>query len=84
MSLRIVVIVIAMILLIASTAAFLIVGAIVSRSCPFCGEEAKPTDEYCRSCGKILDGSKLTCPECNEIADPDDNFCHKCGHKIIE
>jgi len=50
-----------------------------TNSCPNCGSEIDPDDQFCGSCGGSLNEKK--CNSCGAVLQPKDTFCRKCGSK---
>ncbi len=50
-----------------------------ARTCPDCGTQVGPEDDFCFRCGMSL---TRKCPNCSAAVGADDRFCAKCGTKL--
>jgi len=48
--------------------------------CPRCGARNDADNNYCKSCGEALTGSR--CPNCGEEVDPNSTYCGRCGKRL--
>jgi hypothetical protein len=48
-------------------------------TCPTCGGDLGPQDEFCSHCGG---SAQLHCPKCNTRAAADHHFCRACGASL--
>ncbi len=57
------------------------------RTCPTCGQAARPEDKFCAACGTALPSPEAkpaatagrACPHCGRPCLPTDRFCGACG-----
>lgn len=60
-----------------------ILGNLVPKSCPYCGEKNGRHKNFCNQCGSYLPFSdKIKCQKCERVTTGDLDYCPTCGYKF--
>lgn len=64
------------------------IKASTKTTCPFCGQLASASDEYCKKCGHNMSVQSINrnkvCPVCGRHMLDTEQICRKCGHDITK